>query len=221
VTGVSLVIFDCDGVLIDSEPLANEAYARVLRHHGFDVTGQALAARFSGVDTRRMMADLEAAHGRKIPPTLRREAMQMILELYASELKAIEGIDALLSGLRRAKCVASSSETVKLALGLKVTGLDRHFGAQVYSSDVVKRGKPAPDLFLYAAEKLATVPERCLVVEDSPAGVEAGIAAGMRVIGFAGGSHCDAAHGERLAKAGASEVVDSMAALGRLLGIEG
>jgi HAD superfamily hydrolase (TIGR01509 family) len=218
--GVDLVVFDCDGVLVDSEPLANEAYARVLRRHGFDVTGEALAARFAGVNTNRMMADLEAAHGRPIPATLRLEAMQMILDLYASDLKAIEGIDALLSAMSHSRCVASSSETAKLALGLRVTGLDRHFGAHVYSADVVKRGKPAPDLFLHAAGELDAAPDRCLVVEDSLAGVEAGIAAGMRVVGFTGGSHCDAAHGGRLAGAGAFEVVDSMAALGRLLGVK-
>lgn len=217
--GIEAVVFDCDGVLIDSEPIANEAYACTLRRHGFEVTAAALTARFTGISTPKMMAEIESAHGRPIPPTLRQEAMSMILDLYRSELKAIEGAERLLGALSLRRCVASSSETEKLRLGLACTRLDRHFGVHVYSSDLVERGKPAPDLFRYAATQLEVAPERCLVVEDSLAGVEAGIAAGMRVVGFTGGSHCDATHGERLARAGASEVVQRMDELGRLLGL--
>jgi len=115
--------------------------------------------------------------------------------------------------------VASSSHPERIALALRTMGLDRFFGEHVFSATMVARGKPAPDLFLHAAAKMGAEPARCVVIEDSPAGVRAGKAAGMRVIGFTGGSHCRDGHYENLRSAGAEHVLSSMGELPTLLGL--
>src|SRR5580704_9110736 len=107
-------------------------------------------------------------------------------------------------------CVASSSSVAQIRQKLGITGLLERFGEHLFSAAMVARGKPAPDLFLYAAQRLATVPDRCLVIEDSPAGIDAALAAGMTAIGFSGGSHCGPEHGGRLQKHGAALVMDDM-----------
>lgn len=140
-----------------------------------------------------------------------------IEESYRTELQAIDGIDRLLRQLPLPRCVASSSAPDKLRLGLELTGLWSHFDPHVFSSVMVKAGKPAPDLFLFAAARMGTAPAHCVVVEDSIAGVRAGVAAGMMVIGFTAGGHCLEDHDQRLLSAGATVVARSAEDLTSLL----
>jgi HAD superfamily hydrolase (TIGR01509 family) len=121
-----------------------------------------------------------------------------------------DGVAEVLDRLKLPVCVASSSAPEQIRRKLELTGLLGLFGENLFSATMVARGKPAPDLFLYAAQQLATATDRCLVIEDSPAGIDAALAAGMTAIGFSGGSHCGPGHGARLEKHGAPLVIDDM-----------
>jgi HAD superfamily hydrolase (TIGR01509 family) len=128
----------------------------------------------------------------------------------SSSLAPIEGVTKALDALTLPICVASSSTPEQIRQKLKITGLLERFGERLFSATMVARGEPAPDLFLYAAQQLTTAPDCCLVIEDSPAGIDAALAAGMTAIGFSGGSHCSPQHGARLGKHGAPLVIDDM-----------
>ena len=204
-----LVIFDCDGVLIDSEFLACRIDAEELTRIGYPITTAEVVLRFAGLSAGSMRIAIEADWGRRLPDDFDDVLQAKIKDGYRRELRAIDGIDALLVGLPLPFCVASSSQPDKLRLGLELTDLWRRFDPNVFSASMVKAGKPAPDLFLHAASVMGHAPCRCIVVEDSLAGVTAGIAAGMQVIGFTGGRHCGADHGERLRAAGATFLAQS------------
>jgi HAD superfamily hydrolase (TIGR01509 family) len=134
----------------------------------------------------------------------------MIEAGFRQSLVAIEGVAEVLDRLRLPVCVASSSAPEQIRRKLEITALLGRFGDRLFSATMVARGKPAPDLLLYAAERLATAPDRCLVIEDSPTGIDAARAAGMTAIGFCGGSHCGPEHRARLQEHGAALVVDDM-----------
>jgi HAD superfamily hydrolase (TIGR01509 family) len=210
------VIFDCDGVLIDSERVACRIDSRELTAHGFPITAAALISRFSGVAYRDMYRMLEAETGARLPEGYAERTHALVLAASEAEgmALAMPGVHAMLDALDgRATCVASSSAPDWLQRTLGQTGLWQRFAPRVYSAVQVSRGKPAPDLFLLAAARLGAAPADCRVVEDSVAGVQAGKAAGMPVIGFCGGGHCDAMHAARLRAAGADSVVATMAEL--------
>ena len=202
-----LVIFDCDGVLIDSEQLACAADAQMLTEAGYPITTEQVAKRFAGVPSDAMYAAIEADWGRPLPPGLRARVSDHVRALYRTELQPIPGVADMLRGLELPKCVASSSAPSKLALGLVETELFDLLYPHIYSVALVERGKPHPDIFLYAAAQHGTDPGRCLVVEDSVAGVTAAKSAGMTALGFTGGSHCPPGHNETLRKAGADHVI--------------
>lgn len=199
-----LVIFDCDGVLIDSEFLACRIDAEELTRLGYPITMEEVVLRFAGLSAGSMRIAVEADWGQRLPDDFDDVLQAKIKDGYRRELRAIAGIDALLAGLAQPFCVASSSQPEKLRLGLELADLWRRFDPYVFSASMVKDGKPAPDLFLLAASAMGHAPHRCIVVEDSLAGVTAGIAAGMQVIGFTAGRHCGPDHGERLRTAGAT-----------------
>jgi HAD superfamily hydrolase (TIGR01509 family) len=205
-----LVIFDCDGVLVDSEPIINQAHASALTECGYSITERELVERFCGMSDPEMLAVIEHDWGRALPVSYGERVGVMIESGFRRSLKAIEGVAEVLDWLQRPVCVASSSTPVQIQRKLELTGLLGHFGENLFSAAMVARGKPAPDLFLYAAQRLATVPERCLVIEDSPAGIDAAVGAGMTAIGFCGGSHCGLEHGARLREHGAALVIDEM-----------
>ncbi|MEM7597030.1 MAG: HAD family hydrolase [Pseudomonadota bacterium] len=207
---MDLVIFDCDGVLIDSELIACAADADALTEIGYPITTEDVIARFAGVPADAMYAAIEADTGRALPGDFKARVEQRILDAYRTELKPIEGIAQVLAQIRVKKCVASSSTPSKLALGLVEAGLFDLVYPHVFSTVLVERGKPHPDIFLYAARMMGVEPSNCVVVEDSVAGVTAAKAAGMRAIGFIGGSHCGPDHGRRLVAAGADSVIDQM-----------
>jgi HAD superfamily hydrolase (TIGR01509 family) len=215
-----MIIFDCDGVLVDSEGLKSEIVARYLARLGIAMTGAALIERFSGVPDREMYRALSLETGVPIPPEHVEETHALKLRECASkgEALAMAGIHACLDAVRGVDiCVASSSSPKMLEQMLRQTRLWDRFAPHVFSAWQVKRGKPAPDLFLFAAERMAVAPARCLVIEDSLAGVAAARAAAMTAIGFAGGGHCRPDHAERLRQAGAARVFMTMADLAEYL----
>ena len=205
-----LIIFDCDGVLVDSESIINQAHAQVLTACGYPMTEHDLVERFCGMSDREMLEIIEREWGRPLPTFYAERVGLMIEAGFGQSLAPIEGVAEVLGSLRLPVCVASSSSPEQIRQKLKITGLLGHFGEHLFSATMVARGKPAPDLFLYAAEHLTTAPDRCLVIEDSPAGIDAALAAGMTAIGFSGGSHCGPEHGARLQKHGAPLVIDDM-----------
>ena len=205
-----LVIFDCDGVLVDSEPIINQAHAHVLTACGYPINEQDLVERFCGMSDPEMLDIIEREWGRALPTSYAERVGLMIEAGFRQSLAPIEGVAEALDSLTLPICVASSSSLEQIRQKLKITALLGRFGERLFSATMVARGKPAPDLFLYAAERLATAPDRCLVIEDSPAGIDAARAAGMTAIGFCGGSHCGPEHRARLQEHGAALVVDDM-----------
>ncbi len=201
-----LVIFDCDGVLVDSEPIINRAHADVLTACGYPITPEDLVERFCGMSDPEMLEIIEREWGRALPPFYFRRVGEIIEHGYRS-LAAIPGVAEVIDALSLPICVASSSTPAQIRRKLELTGLLAHFGEHLFSATMVTRGKPAPDLFLYAARRIRVEPGRCLVVEDSPAGITAACAAGMTAIGFCGGSHCGPQHGARLRAHGAAAVI--------------
>lgn len=214
-----LVIFDCDGVLVDSEVLACRAVAEALASIGHELSAEAVAERFVGISNKDMYAALERERGAKLPADFDAAMNRIAAALFERELRAMPGLDRALASLAERRCVASSSTPAMLAKKLAWTGLSASFGDAVFSAAAVARGKPAPDLFLYAAERMATAPARALVVEDSVPGIQAAKEAGMAVFGFTGGSHCRPDHGARLAEAGADLVFREMSALPALIAL--
>src|SRR5215813_9195458 len=206
---MDLIIFDCDGVLVDSEIVSFEAEAEVFAEIGIDLTAEDLLARFLGMSSASMFAIIEREHGIKLPADFAEQAARRTLEAFDQRLKPIPGIAELLAGLPDRKCVASSSEPPRIRHSLSLAGLLHHFEPHIFSATQVKHGKPAPDLFLFAAESMGAAPARCLAIEDSVAGVTAARAAGMTVLGFTGGSHCLDGHAEKLRAVGARDVFGS------------
>jgi len=214
---LKLVIFDCDGVLVDSEPIINHAHASVLTACGYSITEQDLVARFCGVSDREMLEIIEREWGRTLPAAYAERVGAVIKAGFRQSLTAIEGVAEVLEALSLPICVASSSTLEQIRAKLQLTGLLQRFGENLFSATMVARGKPAPDLFLHAAQQMAVVPDCCLVIEDSPAGIEAARAAGMTVIGFSGGSHCGRGHGAVLQEHGATLLIEDMRQLANAL----
>jgi len=207
-----LLIFDCDGVLVDSESLSCRIDAEFLTQIGIPYTAEEIARQFLGVSLKTMIARIEAERGCRLPDDFGERLNSILFARFETDLKPIEGVrDAILS-LPYPRCVASSSVPERIALSLRITGLSDLFD-DIFSSTQVPRGKPAPDLFLHGASNMKARPEDCLVIEDSVAGVQAALAAGMHVIGFTGGGHCGPEHAEKLRQAGAPLVIDRMADL--------
>ena len=208
-----LTIFDCDGVLVDSELIALAELSRMMGAFGVPMSVAACQDAFMGLHNADIIAAIETRIGRALPADEGSRMRLRMIERMKHELKPVAGVAATLRRLGGARCVASSSDRERIALTLRLTGLDGFFGDHLFSGTEVARGKPAPDLFLLAAETMGFAPTDCVVVEDAVAGVRAGIAAGMRVIGFTGGSHTNAGHAARLREAGASSIIVHMSAL--------
>jgi len=207
-----LVIFDCDGVLIDSELLSIRADRECLAECGIELSVDEIRDRYTGISFAGMVADLQAHYG-PLPADFADRHRTRLWPLFETELQAIPGVGAVLDSLTCKICVASSGRPERLKHALSLVGLYDRFHPHIFSATEVPRGKPAPDLFLYAAERMGVMPERCVVIEDSLPGVAAAVAAGMRVIGFVGASHCRPGDAARLSAQGAIAVIDDMAQL--------
>ncbi|UBU10505.1 HAD family hydrolase [Nonomuraea gerenzanensis] len=179
---VDLVIFDCDGVLVDSEPISVRVGTAALRRLGWDIDEAQYAERFVGC-TNEYWAEQVG----QTPPGWREQVNADYAAAIAAELCTVEGIEAALDRLSIPFCVASNGRHRTIRRSLELTGLAHHFDGRVFSAEDVARGKPEPDLFLHAAATMGADPQRCVVVEDSPFGVTAAIRAGMRCLAFAGG----------------------------------
>ena len=212
-----LIIFDCDGVLVDSEMIASRELAAYLTDLGRPTTGEECRASFTGLSIKTV-GEKVRAWGLAIPDDFEASLRARDFAAFDRDLKIIPGVVSALDALDRLGlryCVASSGAPEKIRHSLTITRLLERFDGHVFSAAQVANGKPAPDLFLLAAATMGVAPDDCLVIEDSPAGVAGALAAGMRVLGFTGGSHCGPNHAEILKQADA--VFDAMAALPELL----
>jgi HAD superfamily hydrolase (TIGR01509 family) len=213
-----LVIFDCDGVLVDSEVISCRAHSQILTHHGYPITPEGVLKRFLGVSDREARQIVETEIGRKLPDDFEAQVKQATLQFYAGDLTAISYVGETIAALDLPTCVASSGTPEKIRHGLTCGGLYDLLAPHIFSASQVQHGKPAPDLFLFAAEQMAASPGRCLVIEDSIPGITGARAAGMTVLGFHGGSHCGPRHAETLRAAGALLTFDDMRQLPDLIG---
>jgi HAD superfamily hydrolase (TIGR01509 family) len=206
-----LIIFDCDGVLIDSEVLSCTVLAECLRQHAVDLDLEAVMDRFLG-RAPQAISDYCAVSGRALPADFFAELRAAVRLAFAASLQPMPGAAAVLERLAVPYCVASSSDLERMDYSLRLAGLWPLVAGRLFSAEMVRRGKPAPDLFLHAAAGMGAAPERTLVIEDSVSGVEAGKAAGMTVWGFVGGSHYAARDaGALLTAAGADRIFGRMA----------
>jgi HAD superfamily hydrolase (TIGR01509 family) len=214
-----LVIFDCDGVLVDSEPIAARVLADTLSEIGEPTTAAECIGRFTGISLSAVLRRIEIQRRRPLPPDFAERLRSRDAQAFRAHLTAIEGVDDVVRRLPVAKCVASSGSLEKMRLTLSITGLLHLFEPHLFSAAMVASGKPAPDLFLLAAARMGFLPAACTVVEDSTAGIAAARAAGMRVLGFAGGGHAGSGYAAMLQAAGADAVFHRMEALPSLLGL--
>lgn len=213
------LIFDCDGVVIDSALLHTKAEAECFSKLGIHITQEDLDKRFAGIPDADVFAALEEETGITIPVDLAIKMNSYKKELFEKELKPIDGIIELFKKGELwdiPRCIASSSSLDMLHHSLKITSCYDLFAPNIYSADMVKRGKPAPDLFLYATQNRQS-PENCIVIEDAASGIKAAKAANMTAFGFTGGSHSSLDHETRLLEAGADLVFSDMYDLPNLL----
>jgi HAD superfamily hydrolase (TIGR01509 family) len=212
---LDLVIFDCDGVLVDSELLSTQADIACLAKEGVIVSVDEVLDRYTGITVAGMIADIRDRYGRQIADVreFERRHERLAKSLFDRSLKPIPGVRTVLDALACKLCVASSGSSERVRHALALTGLLDRFDPHIFGAGMVEHGKPAPDLFLYAAKRMGASTDRCIVIEDSEAGITAAKAAGMISIGFTGGSHCRPGHAARLRAKGAAQVVDSMRAL--------
>jgi HAD superfamily hydrolase (TIGR01509 family) len=212
-----LIIFDCDGVLVDSEVISCRAHAETLTRHGYPITAEQVLHRFLGRSTRQANMEVEAELGHALPGDFHVQLQNELFRTFEADLEAVPHIYAALDGIDQAVCIASSGSHQRMRVTLGRTQLYDRFAPNIFSASQVSNGKPAPDLFLFAAEQMNVPPERCLVIEDSAPGIAAAIAAGMPVLGFHGGSHCREGYGKKLHDAGAALTFDDMRTLPDLI----
>ena len=208
-----LVIFDCDGVLVDSEPLANRVLQERLASAGLEMRLADVMKAFVGKTREACIVKAAELLGRPLPEDFAAEWDRVLYRKLQEELRAVEGVAAMLDRLQVPYCAASNSSPERLKLGLQATGLWARFEGRAFSAQEVENPKPAPDLFLHAARLMGAAASRCAVVEDTPTGVRAGIAAGMTVFAFAAAAHADR---EGLVQAG-GRLFHHMRELGPLL----
>ena len=182
-----LVIFDCDGVLVDTERLTLQVYAGMLGRLGWHPAEGETLRRFLGRNHQHMADQIESHLGRALPDDWETEYRRLTASAFESGLSAVDGIEEALKRISIPACVASGGSHDRIRTTLSLTGLYPYFEGRIFSAAEVENGKPAPDLFLHAAQQMAAAPADCVVVEDSPAGVEASLSAGMRVLAYSGG----------------------------------
>lgn len=215
---VELIIFDCDGVLVDSEPLSMRILLQTIAEAGGHFTPAEGYDSFLGKSLASVCDLLRRDHGIDMDEAALERMRRRLYGAFRRELRPIRAIAETLSALEHRFCVASSSQPERIGLALEVTGLAGFFDNHVFSAAMVEHGKPAPDLFLHAARQMGVEPADCIVVEDSAAGIEAARAAGMGAFGFTGGSHARSLeHRRRLLALEPCQVFDDMLELPALV----
>lgn len=213
-----LVIFDCDGVLVDSEPLSIRALIDIVRKHGVDLDEAEAYRKFLGRSLSNLVSVLDTDFGIAADAAFLESMRRDLYARFETDLLPVNGVADALATLPFRRCVASSSQPERIRLSLKLTGLLSFFEPHIFSATMVDKGKPAPDLFLYAAQAMNTAPADCIVIEDSPAGIQAAKRAGMTVFAFTGGAHADRAEYRREVAALSPDVTfDAMADLLHLI----
>ena len=211
------IIFDCDGVLVDSEIIYNAIERKHLSRLGLTYSDSEYQRRFVGLSNadfiQSLKSDYKTRQGGLFPEDFETIITNESASAFESQLKAIKGAADFISRLAKPCAVASSSKLAMLNKKLKLTRLISYFGAHIYSTELVQQGKPSPDVFLYSAKQLEKTPQQCVVIEDSANGVIAGVKAGMEVWGFTGGGHADAQMAARLTAAGAHKVFKNYASM--------
>ncbi|KAB0679566.1 HAD family hydrolase [Aureimonas leprariae] len=208
-SNLSLAIFDCDGVLVDSEIIAARVEAELLREYGIELSPEEIAHRFAGLTWVRILELLSAEYGTTLPDELRTRSHEELTRRLAAELEPIAGVQEMLDLVDLPRCICSNSSSDHLKLELSKVGLWDRFRPYIYAAREVgmQRPKPAPDVYLHACAEFGVEPRKAVVLEDSVHGVAAGVAAGCRVVGFTGASHSYPGHGEALSDAGAETVI--------------
>ncbi|WP_424932356.1 HAD family hydrolase [Amaricoccus macauensis] len=216
-TEISAVIFDLDGCLVDSEPHSLEAVAAEMNAIGVTgTTPEQIRHDYLGVSMTDIVRDITERSGLPVPSDFVDRVELRLFAVYEQKLQRIEKATQLLdqlddAGIRQA--IATGGSLRRMGETLRISALASRFEGRGFSAEQVARGKPAPDLFLFAAEEIGVPPEACAVLEDSPHGVKGAVEAGMRAVGFVGGTHLDGirdAHAERLSNAGAAPVLTSL-----------
>ena len=218
-SGFDLVLFDCDGVLVDSEIIAAEVESKLLRDSGFDITPEDMCIRFAGMDWKSILLTIEQEADIPVSAQLIDKSEKLLDAALARRVKMIDGVRYALAKITEQRCICSNSSSHRLDLMLTKVGLKPYFEGHIYSAKDLgpDRTKPRPDIYLHGAAQFGVDPSRCLVVEDSVHGVHAARAAGMRVIGFTGGSHTYPNHADRLIDSGAETVISRMIELPQMV----
>jgi HAD superfamily hydrolase (TIGR01509 family) len=213
--GIDLIIFDCDGVLVDSEIIASEVQSELVSEAGYPISIDEMNERFAGMTWRDTLLTIEKEASIPLSASLIDRVDAILDKRLARDVKIIDGVRPVLMQLALPHCICSNSTSERLAIMLGRVGIKDHFGAHIYSARDLgpDRVKPKPDVFLHGAAQFGVDPERVLVIEDSVHGVHGARAAGMRVVGFTGGSHTYPAHSDKLTEAGAETVISRMSAL--------
>ncbi|MBL0370845.1 HAD family hydrolase [Rhizobium sp. KVB221] len=218
-SGIDLILFDCDGVLVDSEIIAAEVESKLLRDSGFEITAEDMCVRFAGLDWKNILLAIEKESELPLSASLIDKSERILDQTLARRVKIIDGVRTALARITEQRCICSNSSSQRLDMMLTKVGLKPYFEGHIYSAKDLgpDRTKPKPDIYLHGAQQFGVDPSRCLVIEDSVHGVHAARAAGMRVIGFTGGSHTYPTHADRLTDAGAETVISRMIELPQMV----
>lgn len=211
-SGFDLILFDCDGVLVDSEIIAADVESKLLTEAGYPISSEEMCIRFAGMTWQNILFAIEKEADIPLSASLLDQSEKLLDERLAREVQIIDGVKFALSRLTQKRAICSNSSSERLNLMLSKVGLRDVFQTHIYSAKDLgpDRVKPKPDIYLHGAKQFGTAPSRCLVIEDSVHGVNAARAAGMRVIGFTGGSHTYPSHADLLTDAGAETVISRM-----------
>ncbi|OJU03824.1 MAG: HAD family hydrolase [Rhizobium sp. 63-7] len=214
-SGFDLLLFDCDGVLVDSEIISAKVESSLLTEAGYPITVEEMSERFAGLTWRDILFTVEKEADIPFSATLLDKSEKLLDARLEREVKIIDGVKFALSRLTQPRGICSNSSSHRLEMMLTKVGLREYFAPHIYSAKDLgaDRAKPKPDIYLHGAEQFGVKPARTLVIEDSVHGIHAARAAGMRVVGFTGGSHTYPAHADRLTDAGAETVIARMADL--------
>jgi HAD superfamily hydrolase (TIGR01509 family) len=211
-SGFDLIIFDCDGVLVDSEIIAAQVESRLLTDAGYPISTEEMGERFSGMTWKNILLEVEREASIPLSASLLEKSEKLLDARLERDVKVIEGVKTALSRMTLPRCICSNSSSARLEMMLIKVGLKPYFEGHIYSAKDLgpDRVKPKPDIFLHGAKQFNVSPDRVVVVEDSVHGIKGARAAGMRVIGFTGASHTYPSHADRLTDAGAETVIARM-----------